>query len=67
MPVEIRTSDGRHWARPAFQNHQPLPFVGLESRAERRRRRVRAVMALLILSCALLALLTITERALNHG
>lgn len=41
MPVEIRTSDGRHWARPVQQNHPLLPMIRFESPFERRRRRVR--------------------------
>ncbi len=67
MPVEIRTSDGRHWARPAFQNHRQLPFIGLECRAERRRRRVRTVAALLMFSGAAMAIFLLAERALSHG
>jgi hypothetical protein len=44
MPVEIRTSDGRHWARPVHQNHAPLPMIRFESPFERRRRRVRGAL-----------------------
>lgn len=43
MPLEIRTSDGRHWARPVVQNHPPLPLVRTESPFERRRRRRRGL------------------------
>lgn len=46
MPVEIRTSDGRHWARPVRQNHAPLPMIRFESPFERRRRRVRGALHL---------------------
>lgn len=42
MPVEIRTADGRHWARPVHQNHDRLPMIRFETPFERRRRRVRA-------------------------
>lgn len=46
MPVEIRTSDGRHWARPARQNHALLPMIRIETPFERRRRRVRGAIQL---------------------
>lgn len=46
MPVEIRTSDGRHWARPVQQNHPLLPMIRFESPFERRRRRVRSALFL---------------------
>lgn len=41
MPVEIRTCDGRHFARPVIQNHQKLPLIRLETPATRWRRRWR--------------------------
>lgn len=44
MPVEIRTSDGRHWARPARQNHALPPIIRIETPFQRRRRRVRATL-----------------------
>ena len=39
MPVEIRTADGRHWARTVAQNHEKLPLIRAATRLERRRAR----------------------------
>ncbi|MFN7400331.1 MAG: hypothetical protein ACK5SX_15040 [Sandaracinobacter sp.] len=49
MPVEIRTSDGRHWARPVQQNQPRPPMIRFESPFERRRRRVRSALQLCFL------------------
>jgi hypothetical protein len=56
MPVEIRTSDGRHWARPALQNHAPAPLVRLVTPHERYRRQLKFVAALLLFSGLLMSL-----------
>lgn len=57
MPVEIRTCDGRHFARPVIQNHAPLPLVRRESHWERRRRHREAARDILIIFSAASALL----------
>lgn len=49
MPVEIRTAEGRHWARQAYQHQQQLPLVRLETPLARRRRRARQLRDLLFL------------------
>lgn len=43
MPVEIRTPDGRHWARPVIHYHDKLPLIRLTTPAERWRRRWRGL------------------------
>lgn len=52
MPIEIRTCDGRHFARPVVQNHAPLPLIRRESNWERRRRRREAARDILIIITA---------------
>jgi hypothetical protein len=55
MPVEIRTADGRHWARQAHQLHAPLPYDRLVTDRDRwRARRREAALFLLVLAAGLL-------------
>lgn len=49
MPVEIRTCDGRHYARTVVQNNERLPLIRLETPRERYRRRQRGICHVLIL------------------
>ena len=56
MPVEIRTSDGRYWARTAHQLHAPLPLVRRPSEHERRRRTLAFAAAILLFSAGLIGL-----------
>jgi hypothetical protein len=67
MPVEIRTADGRHWARPVAQLHAPLPLVRLVTPFERRRR-TRTFAGFLILFLAVVtATALLAERLYHHG
>lgn len=56
MPVEIRTADGRQWARPVQQNHARLPLQRLVTPHERHRRQLKFVVALLLFSGLLMSL-----------
>lgn len=60
MPVEIRTSDGRHWARPALQHREAAPLVRFESRWERRRRVRAGWLHISIITLAAGALLAVS-------
>lgn len=56
MPLENRLVDGRLYARPARQHHQPLPLVPLETPFDRRRRKSRSIFDCLLLAAGLVAL-----------
>ena len=61
MPVEIRTCDGRHWARPAHQLHAPLPLVRLVTPRERQRRQRAFALSLILFSAGLIGLATLLK------